>query len=236
MKHITFKIQLLCQLMADEGHIKKNDREWMLDAKGEYIDIHEELRPYSDVFSFMLRVQQEYDLKKYCNGFNQRGRWIFQIYSFEFIRELASLINELLNKNPNSELVLEVMAGDGRLSEFLRPILTSDIKSTDSKSDRYGIVHPKCVEELDATKAVEKYQPDLVLLSWEPYLSEKGVEIVQRGVPMIWIGNPLMCGRPSLFEHDYKQIRSRYLLSRHDSFLKKEFKSGLYLFNEHNMS
>jgi hypothetical protein len=197
----------------------------------EYKDIHKTLVPYNDALLFFEDLERNNDVKAYCNGSNISGRWIFQIYNEEFIQQLADIINSTLKSTNNPEPVVEVMAGDGRLTEFLQAIIDHQIIATDAKDGRYNIAYPKWVETCDALDTVKKYSPSLIILSWEPYLSMIGVELIRTRVPMIWIGNRLMCGHQDLFQSPHLQLKSKFALSRHDSFLKREFKTDVFLFN-----
>ena len=203
----------------------------MKSPSDEYQDIHGSLLPFRDVLSFFEELERNNDVKSYCNGSNIEGRWIFQIYSQEFIDEIIHTITATLSSTQSKGPVLEVMCGDGRLTELLQPSIERKIIATDAKDGRYNIAYPKWVETLDALAAVEKYSPSIVLLSWEPYLSMTGLQIIRTRVPIIWIGNPDMCGHPSIFEHPHLTLNSRVALSRHDSFLKREFKTDIFLFN-----
>ncbi len=200
-------------------------------ADDEYKDIHKTLVPYNDAFLFFEDLERNNDVKAYCNGSNIAGRWIFQIYNLEFIHQVANIINLTLKATNNPEPVVEVMAGDGRLTEFLQPLIDHQIIATDAKDGRYNIAYPKWVETCDALDTVEKYSPPLIILSWEPYLSMVGIELIRTRVPMIWIGNPQMCGHPDIFQSPHIQLNSKFALSRHDSFLKREFKTDVFLFN-----
>jgi len=195
------------------------------------MDIHEVLLSYSDALAFLEQLEADSDIKKYCNGFNQSGRWFFQIYTSEFVEELAAIINTSMESRGNPGPVLEVMCGDGRLTEFLQPLIQRDIIATDAKDGRYNIPYPKWVESLEALVSIDKYSPSFIVLSWEPYLSTAGIDIVQRGIPTAWIGNPEMCGHQDLFQIPHLPAKSGYVLSRHDLFGKREFKTDIYLFN-----
>jgi hypothetical protein len=196
------------------------------------MDIHRDLLSYSDALAFFEQLETDSDVKKYCNGYNQSGRWIFQIYNREFIEELASIVNRSLeSQEKNSSPVLEVMCGDGRLTEFLQPFVKRDVIASDARDGRYNIPYPKWVESLDALEAIDKYKPSFIVLSWEPYLSIAGIKVVQKGIPTAWIGNPEMCGHPNLFQIRHVPVRSSYTLSRHDSFRQRKFKTDIFLFN-----
>jgi len=202
-----------------------------MDHLGEYIDIHSELLTYAEVFRFFQELEQNGAVKSYCNGSNIAGRWIFQIFNKEFVEELAHIINRALGSKRKKRPVLEVMSGDGRLTEFLRPLIKRRCIATDSRDGRYNIGYPKWVEPLDAMEAVAKYSPSFTIICWEPYLSMTGIDIVKSGVPTAWIGNPNMCGHTDIFEQPHIPLQSRYALSRHDYFQAKDFKTDIYFFN-----
>ncbi|MFW9975885.1 MAG: hypothetical protein ACFFDQ_11490 [Candidatus Thorarchaeota archaeon] len=201
------------------------------DHQDVYQDIHDKLRSYSEVYKFFIHLEQNGDVKSYCNGSNIAGRWFFQIFNREFVEELAQVINRTLGRRRKNPPVLEVMSGDGRLTEFLQPSIKRRCIATDSKDGRYNIEYPKWVEKLDAIEAVEKYSPSFIIISWEPYLSMIGIEIVKFGIPTAWIGNPRMCGHTDIFDQPHIPLQSNYALCRHDYFLEKEFKSDIFFFN-----
>jgi len=199
--------------------------------QGEYIDIHNKLLPYAVVHLFFRGLEQKGDVKAYCNGANAAGRWVFQIFNKEFIDELAQVLNRALGRRKKKPPVLEIMSGDGRLIEFLQPLIKRQCIATDSKDGRYNIGYPKWVEKIDAREAVEKYSPSFVIMCWEPYLSMTGIEIVESRIPTAWIGNPEKCGHSDIFDHPHIPMESKYALSRHDFFVEKEFKTDIFFFN-----
>ena len=81
-------------------------KSWMQDMNGDFVDIHDTLRCFSDVREFFQVVEANMGILDYCNGRNASARWIFQIYSMEFIESLVKILE-------NEETILEVMAGDG---------------------------------------------------------------------------------------------------------------------------
>ena len=199
--------------------------------QGEYIDIHKKLLPYAVVHLFFRGLEQKGDVKSYCDGTNVAGRWFFQIFSREFVKEISQVINKALGKRRKNPPVLEVMSGDGRLTEFLQPLIKRRCIATDSKDGRYNIGYPKWVETLEAIEAVSKYKPSFVIMCWEPYLSTTGIDIVKQGIPTAWIGNPEMCGHSDIFDRPHIPKESKYALSRHDFFMAREFKTDIFFFN-----
>jgi hypothetical protein len=197
----------------------------------EYMDVHNKLLPYAVVRLFFLGLERKGDVKSYCDGANAAGRWVFQIFNREFVEELAQVLDNALGRRKKKPPVLEVMSGDGRLTEFLQPLIKRKIIATDSKDGRYNIGYPKWVEKLDALESVAKYSPSFVILCWEPYLSMTGIEIVKSGIPLAWIGNPDMCGHTDIFDQPHIPLESKYALSRHDFFSEKEFKTDIFFFN-----
>jgi hypothetical protein len=199
--------------------------------QGEYVDIHSKLLPYTEVRLFFEDLERKGEVKSYCNGSNAAGRWIFQIFNKEFVEELAAVINRALGRRKKNPPVLEIMSGDGCLTEFLRPLVKRRCIATDSKDGRYNIGYPKWVETLDAMDAIAKYSPAFIVMSWEPYLSMTGIEVVKTGIPVAWIGNPNMCGHTDIFERYHIPLKSKFALSRHDVFMANEFKTDIFFFN-----
>ncbi|MDF1538733.1 MAG: hypothetical protein P1Q69_07505 [Candidatus Thorarchaeota archaeon] len=213
-------------------HPRKNSSNWMHDENGVFIDIHRELREYHEVLSFFKRIQRESSVKEYCNGSNAGGRWIYQIYSDEFIDEIAGIINELLNSNNYKGPILEVMSGDGKLSEFLRPKVNVQTIVTDAKTSRDNIEFPKWIETKDAIEAIDQYNPSIVVMCWEPFYSDVSLDVIKRRIPTIWIGDPSSSAvSTGLSEMDHKQIIAQYALCRHDDFLTGEYRTVIRLFN-----
>jgi len=209
----------------------------MCTATSQYIDIHGELYEYEKVLSFFETVEDEFDVLKYCSGANAAGRWIFQVYSTEFIRELADVINEALATLGDSRPVLEVMGGDGRLSELLKAHVSSEIICTDSRQGEYDIAYPKWVLQMSALESVEGFDPSVVVMSWEPFFSTVGGDIVDSGVPTLWIGDRDHCAVHSeMFNRPHIKMNSEFALGRKDSFSRREFKTDIYLFNWPDMT
>lgn len=84
---------------------------------------------------------------------------IYCFYTRELIRELVSLIG--------GRPCLEIAAGDGTLSGFLRDGGVA-VNTTDSHEWSHTIEFPPTVEKLDAKRALDRYNPEVVLCSWPP--------------------------------------------------------------------
>ena len=86
-------------------------------------------------------------------------RGIYCFYTRSFIKELAILIG--------SRSCLEIGAGDGTLSGFLRDAGVR-IRATDDHSWSHTIHYSEMVEKLDARQALQRYRPEAVVCSWPP--------------------------------------------------------------------
>jgi hypothetical protein len=84
---------------------------------------------------------------------------IYCFYSRQFIEQVALLAD--------GRPCLEIAAGDGTLSRFLRE-QGVDARATDDHSWHDRISFPESVEKLDAQAALKKYAPRVVLCSWPP--------------------------------------------------------------------
>jgi len=109
---------------------------------------------------------------------------IFQMWNKEYIEAFSKEILNLVG----GEFVLEVAAGDGMLSHWLREHGVN-IKATDDMSWHKTEPDTRApplklyseVEELDAISAIRKYKPRMVIASWIPYRSELDCEILDEG-------------------------------------------------------
>ncbi len=199
---------------------------WMKTANDEFRDIHEKLRSYNEVLKFLQVVEKEIGILSYCNGANSSARWIFQIFNKEFIDSISKLLEK------ETGLILEVMAGDGKLTEFLQPRIDTEIVATDTRRDSHDIAYPKWVIESDAFQAVRDINPSIVILCWEPLYSDVSLNIVDEDIPLIWIGDPRKCAPNSgLLDRKHIKYNSSFALGRYDSVIDQSFNTDIYLFN-----
>ena len=84
---------------------------------------------------------------------------IYCFYSRKLVKELAKEIGD--------RKALEIAAGDGTLSRFLRDEGVA-ITATDDHSWEHAIDFPEDVEKRDAVSALEQHQPEVVICSWPP--------------------------------------------------------------------
>lgn len=84
---------------------------------------------------------------------------IYCFYSRAFVREVVALAA--------GRRCIEIAAGDGSLSRFVRAA-GGIITATDDYSWQDKITFPADVERLDATAALRRHQPEVVLCSWPP--------------------------------------------------------------------
>jgi len=110
---------------------------------------------------------------------------IFQLWNKEYIDILAKEIKLLIGEEP----ALEVAAGDGMLSHWLREHGV-DIKATDAMSGQWDWdLHPSRskVEKLDAIEAIRKYKPRLVVVSWIELGSTLDIKILEENPEFVII-------------------------------------------------
>ena len=86
-------------------------------------------------------------------------RGIYCFYSRELTRALAAEVGP--------RRCLEIAAGDGTLTRFLRAAGT-DVRATDDHSWTQAIQFPEEVERLDARAALDRHQPQAVVCSFPP--------------------------------------------------------------------
>ena len=86
-------------------------------------------------------------------------RGIYCFYSKALIRELAALIGD--------RRCLEIAAGDGTLTRFLREAGLA-VTATDDYSWHRHVRYPKTVLRQDARTALRAHKPEVVICSWPP--------------------------------------------------------------------
>jgi len=84
---------------------------------------------------------------------------IYCFYSQRLVEELSRIIG---GRN-----CLEVAAGDGTLSHFLKH-QGVQLTATDDHSWQHSVSYPEWVVSMDARDAVSRYSPEVVICSWPP--------------------------------------------------------------------
>jgi hypothetical protein len=87
------------------------------------------------------------------------SRGIYCFYSRELVASLAALIGE--------RPCLEIAAGDGTLTRFLRTY-SVQITATDNYSWNKAIHYPQDVKQIEAKDALVRFSPKVVICSWPP--------------------------------------------------------------------
>ena len=102
---------------------------------------------------------------------------VYQILNKEFISELSKYLKYIESNCHTDKPIIEVCAGNGKLSHHLRNqginILATDDYSWDNISRKENKV-----EKLKCSKALEKYNPEIVIASWLPPRSTLNMNIV----------------------------------------------------------
>jgi hypothetical protein len=159
MAHESVKKLCLSTLAADTG-VKKGKLRFnlfngyiaqkLLFSKGM------ERKPAS-LFWFKLLWPLVWQRKRLMSLVQPRGIYCF--YSRELIKSMAAMIA--------SRSCLEIGAGDGTLSRFLR---TQGVQliATDNYGWNKAIEYPEHVLKLDAREALATYTPEVVICSWPP--------------------------------------------------------------------
>ena len=95
---------------------------------------------------------------------------IYCFYSRELILALARLIDD--------RVCLEIAAGDGTLARFLNAAGTV-VHATDDRSWSHAVTYPEDVEVLEATAALARHRPAVVLCSFPPPKNEFEREVLR---------------------------------------------------------
>lgn len=138
------------------------------------------------------------------NFVENQERPVYELLNREFIQALSSYLRgRAAELGATSELpitVLEVGAGNGRLSHFLNVFLPEDwkdkVKIIATDSNEWNLANDFPVTELDYAMAIDRYKPAVVIASWMPRSQDwtpkfRDTESVQE---YIMIGNDSSCG------------------------------------------
>ncbi|MEK7166794.1 MAG: hypothetical protein AAB732_00015 [Patescibacteria group bacterium] len=102
---------------------------------------------------------------------------VFEFLNEEFINAFSDyLFQQIKNldefKTNKPITILEVCAGNGRLTYFLQQkfekILSEKVKIIGTDSKQWGLKTFFPVEKLDYKAAIKKYQPEIIICSWMP--------------------------------------------------------------------
>jgi hypothetical protein len=185
------------------------------------------LPSYEWVFANIFEEKKEKDIFGFSRSFNflpGRDQYehihkpcveldIFQFYSKEFIEHLTESI-----KKWNAKKIIEIGAGDGYLSGFLRK-RGIDIIATDDHSRQF-IEHQEHVEKLNHKEALEKYNPDLVVMNWEEHQDTVSIDVLEYPSVkyLVWVGEGFTgCnGHGDLWYFDSYRTYNPYCLARSD--------------------
>jgi hypothetical protein len=109
----------------------------------------------------------------------RRKKPIYEFLNVEYINELSDYlierISEVVKKKEGTVTVLEIGAGDGRLTHFIKEKVEAALPgkvrviATDNSSwENHGIRQDFPVENMDYREALKVFKPDIVLSSWMP--------------------------------------------------------------------
>jgi hypothetical protein len=140
-------------------------------------------------------------------------RGMYAFYSRELVADIAGLIAH--------RSALEIAAGDGCLSDFLRGV-GAEIRATDDHSWGQNIRYPESVEKLDAAAALDRYRPAVVLCSFPPPKNDFESKVFQASSVELYVvvttkhrfaaGNWLAYQSQTAFDMDPDPALSRLVL------------------------
>lgn len=117
------------------------------------------------------------DEVKFLKAQKDNRQEIFEFWNQEYISELSNhlikRINEVSNSENNSQTILEVGAGNGRLSYLLQEKIKEIDPANHTKiiavdDGNWNLVPLLPVENIDYKEALAKYNPTIVISSWMP--------------------------------------------------------------------
>lgn len=160
----------------EEGHQIEISPDAMLEKLNDpaYLPSHEDIvRAFSDGNSRKWR--------DFCDRPEHR---VFELLNKEYIQSLAKyLLSNIYSIQDGDKpvTILEIAAGDGRLTHFLQEELDrkapgkAKIVATDDQSWNINPNFP--VDKIDNQTALDRYQPKIVICSWMPFETDFSQEI-----------------------------------------------------------
>ncbi len=130
--------------------------------------------------AFKLEGTNHFDRGEWGEFLDGPYRNHYEILTEDFIRALGDYIGKRIfdlgkQKGNQPIIILETGAGNGRLSHFLKNQLLKKVglnfKIIASDSGTWKIKPDFPVEEIDVEQALRKYNPDIVVSSWETHSS-----------------------------------------------------------------
>ena len=148
---------------------------------------------------------------------------LYNLLNVEFVHALARWLRPYVQAQSP---IIEVCAGDGLLTHWLRkvgvPVVAVTDGDTSAENHWTRTDHSERVECLDAVEAARKYQPEIVLASWVPYRFDIAWRVLDcpSVEKLVWIGegDGGCCGDEKIWEYPHEPLQEagRWLLSRTD--------------------
>jgi hypothetical protein len=142
----------------------------------EFLPTYEQVR---EAFIQDINGERQWDENLWRKFTTNKGQFVYELFTEEYIDKLAEYFversNEYKASQENPLVILEIGAGNGRLSYFLGKKLEEKalgqikIIATDSGGWNLKRDRDSFVEDLDYKEAMEKYKPSIVISSWMPY-------------------------------------------------------------------
>jgi hypothetical protein len=205
----------LLKLSSEYLRSKINDPNWL----PSYDEVAEIIDSYSDDDGHSkLDLEEE---NKWFAFLKDKVNPVFEIWTKEYIERLSSYLSERAvlygGTAENPITILEVGAGDGKLSHFLTMRLKEthsdaiNLVTTSFQSKQFNIpLKHSNVETLSQKDAILKYKPNIILCSWmmpredwtPDFRSEKSV------LEYILIGPEGPCGNDETWSRTYQELEN----------------------------
>lgn len=153
------------------------------------------LPKYEDVYKAFFNHD---DFIRFC--FN-KNKPTYEILTQEYIHKFANYLVETSKQYDKPMTILEVGAGNGRLTHFVQEELqkqgVTDITLIATDSGKNKIPKNFPVETVDYEGALKKYNPTIVISSWMPmgFDMSKAIRNTQSVQEYILIGEPATSGK-----------------------------------------
>ncbi len=149
---------------------------------------------------------------------------IYCFYSAQLVEELSRIIGK--------RHCLEIAAGDGTLSRFLKQ-QGVQVTATDDYSWQHSVSYPEWVIKNDAKDALSRYAPEVVICSWPPARNGFERQVFRTRSVQLYI---LITSRHQHAAGDWDAYREQQMFAMQEDtglsrlVLPPEIDAGVYLF------
>ncbi|MFA4846036.1 MAG: hypothetical protein WC654_05755 [Patescibacteria group bacterium] len=170
--------------MSEKNPLEKPPISPQLEGGLPLVELREKLRDHSylPTHAFISRAftSEDFSSQEWHRFVDDKEHPVFEFLNEEFLNAFSDYFSQRIDNLGASKdspvTILEVGAGNGRLSHFLQKKLDAKllgkVKVIPTDSGELSLKTTFPIEIIGHKKALEKYKPKIVIFSWMPYGSD----------------------------------------------------------------